>query len=227
MKSLLIGLILLAPTLAEARKKPVEPTPPESPEIVYDNALSTRNTGSLWSEVQARQLMGMDSRQPGDLVTVMISENSKTLLDAGTTTARDSAIEASILTLAGAEKTLQAAHPNLTDGISIGAGMSGSFSGSGQTTRDADIQAVLTCKIIEVLANGNLSLWGYKEVKVNRETQYVVIKGIARPRDIRMDNTVPSELLAEASIQVTGSGVIADRQGPGWATRVLDFLWPF
>jgi len=228
MRTLLV-LLLLLPLTADARKKKrtQEPPPPEPPQIVTDASVMTQSPGSLFTEVQARQLMGMDSRQAGDLITVLVSENSTTTLDAGTSTSRESSIDASIVSLLGAEKTLQSAHPNLAEAIAIGAASSGAFDGTGQTTRDADIQATLTCKIIEVLTNGNLRLWGYKKVTVNRETQYVVMEGIARPRDIRMDNTIPSELLAEAAIEITGSGVIADRQGPGWGARVLDFLWPF
>ncbi len=227
--TLLVALLVL-PTLAEAgkQKRMEEPPEPQRPEIAAEASTDASGSpGSLWSEVQARQLMGMDSRQVGDLITVLVSESSTTTLDAGTSTSKESSIEASIISLLGAEQTLQAAHPNLANGISIGGGSSAAFNGAGQTSRDADLQAVLTCSIIEVLANGNLRVWGFKKVRVNRETQYVVIEGIARPRDIRMDNTVPSELLAEASIEVTGSGVVADRQGPGWGARVLDFLWPF
>jgi len=228
MRPLFVALLLL-PLAAEAgkRNRIQEPPPPVPPDIVMDASVLTQSPGSLFTEVQARQLMGMDSRQAGDLITVLVSESSSTTLDAGTSTSRESSIDASIVSLLGAEKTLQSAHPNLAEAISIGAASSGAYDGTGKTSRDADIQATLTCKIIEVLANGNLRLWGYKKVTVNRETQYVVMEGIARPRDIRMDNTIPSELLAEAAIEITGSGVIADRQGPGWGARVLDFLWPF
>jgi len=64
-------------------------------------------------------------------------------------------------------------------------------------------------------------------VRVNREVQYVVLDGIARPRDIRMDNTVPSSLLAQSKIEITGSGVVADKQGAGLGQRIIDAIWPF
>jgi len=48
-----------------------------------------------------------------------------------------------------------------------------------------------------------------------------------RPRDILLDNTVLSDLIAEARIEFTGAGVLADKQGPGWGTRAADTLWPF
>jgi flagellar L-ring protein precursor FlgH len=42
-----------------------------------------------------------------------------------------------------------------------------------------------------------------------------------------MDNTVSSDMLAEAKVEITGTGVIADKQSPGFFARVLDWLWPF
>ncbi|MEQ1508048.1 MAG: flagellar basal body L-ring protein FlgH, partial [Myxococcota bacterium] len=102
-----------------------------------------------------------------------------------------------------------------------------SFSGSGATSRGSAISTMLTTEVIEVMPNGNLRLWGYKKVRVNRETQYVVITGVVRPRDIQMDNTVVSDRLSEAEFEITGTGVVADKQGPGVLSRVLDALGPF
>src|SRR5262249_13955479 len=148
--------------------------------------------GSLLNEVQARRLMGLDAgaRQVGDLVTVELVENTSTSLDANTDTSRDSQATAGVSALLGAEKTITNAHPDMGGAITLGGGTSTTYSGTGSTTRGSAISTSLTCEVIEVLANGNLRLWGYKKVRVNREIQYVVISGVVRPRDIQMDNTV-------------------------------------
>ncbi len=203
---------------------PGDPTPPVRPEALARVEAPAPSAGSLWSEVQARQLMGLDgsARQPGDLITVVLYESLDTSLGADTRTGRQSGANASIEAAAGLE--------NLAGPVG-GAGISGSsgstFTGDGATSRGAALSGVLTCEIIEVLPSGNLRIWGWKEVRVNRETQFLVVEGVVRPRDIRMDNTVGSELLAQAHIEVTGSGVVSDKQGPGWGARLLDILWPF
>ena len=115
----------------------------------------------------------------------------------------------------------------IEESIEIGASSQNAFDGKGSTGRDSTIDAVLTCEVIEVQPGGNLRVWGWKQVRVNREIQYLVVEGIVRPRDIQMDNTIASNLLAKAKIEVTGSGVVADKQGPGLGTRLLDRLWPF
>jgi hypothetical protein len=44
---------------------------------------------------------------------------------------------------------------------------------------------------------------------------------VVRARDIQLNNMVGSDLLADAKIEVTGNGVVADKQGPGIGTRIL------
>ncbi len=215
--------------LALARKPSTEPPPPVPPLVAAPAAAPPTQPGSLWSEVSARRLMGLDTgaRQVGDLVTVFVSEQTTTSVDASTDLARESASQAAISALLGAEKKLTAAHPDMGGVISIGGSSSSAFSGTGGTSRGSSIETWLTTSVIEVLANGNLRVWGYKKIRVNRETQYVVLTGVVRPRDIQMDNTVASDRLAEAEFEVTGNGVIADKQGPGFLSRLVDHLWPF
>lgn len=85
----------------------------------------------------------------------------------------------------------------------------------------------LTCKVVEVRPNGNLVILGWKEVRSNKETQYLSLSGMVRPQDIKSNNTIPSDLIAEARIEYTGSGVVADKQAPGYGVRALDHVWPF
>jgi flagellar L-ring protein FlgH len=221
-------MLLWLCALAEARKT-VEPPPPTKPDVATLYAPPPAEPGSLWSEVPARRLMGLDTaaRQVGDLVTVLLLEETNTSLGATTDLARDSSAEASIDALLGLEKSITGAHPNMGGSISVAGGTATNYTGTGATTRGSAITTSLTCEVIEVLPNGNLSLWGYKKIRVNRETQYVVISGVVRPRDIQMDNTVWSDRLSEAQFEVTGTGVVSDKQGPGIGTRLLDRLWPF
>jgi flagellar L-ring protein precursor FlgH len=211
-------------------KKPAPAPPAPTPPVVASPAVAVPVApGSLWSEVSARRLMGLDAgaRQVGDLVTVLVYEQTATTIDAQTDLSRLSESAAAINALFGAEKRITEAHPDMNGTIALGASSASQFNGEGGTTRGSSVETWLTCSVIEVLPTGNLRLWGYKQVRVNRETQYVVLTGIVRPRDIQMDNTVVSDRLAEAVFEITGSGVVADKQGPGLFSRVLDAVWPF
>lgn len=213
---------------------PVPPEPPPlPPEVLVIPATpgltATAPPGSLWSEVEARALTGMNgnARRVGDLITVFIAENVSSSLGADTRTERRSENSYGIDSALGLDVQLLKANPNMGGAISLGGASESRMDGRAQTTRQGSLLATMTCHVIEVLPNGNLRIRGTKQVRVNRETQYLTLTGIVRPRDILLNNTVQSNLLAEARIEYTGAGTLADKQGPGWATRAADVIWPF
>lgn len=228
---LLLLLLMLQPAFAGKRaRRAVAAPPPEKPFVEAREEVQRPVTvGSLWHPNASRKLAGMDSnsRKIGDLVTIVVEEQTATSLDAGTETANSSKTSAGISALLGAETTLPTANQAMGGKISIDTSRASDFRGSGKTNRNSMLQSVLTAEVIDVLPSGNLRLWGRKQVRVNREIQWVVIDGIVRPRDISIENIVSSSMLAKATIEVTGSGVVGDKQGPGIFQRVLDAVWPF
>jgi flagellar L-ring protein precursor FlgH len=187
------------------------------------------SAGSVWVETEALQLLGLEgnARQVGDLITVKITERTSTLVDSETRTGRSSTVGAGVGALFGLESSMLSSNPNMGESIKLDVSTERDFEGSGTTSRGATATATITCEVVEVMPSGNLLVHGTKQVRVNREVHYVVLKGLVRPQDIQMDNTVTSDLLAQAQIEITGQGVVADPQGPGIGTRILDRVWPF
>jgi flagellar L-ring protein precursor FlgH len=72
-----------------------------------------------------------------------------------------------------------------------------------------------------------MQVQGAREIKVNDETQYMVVTGLIRQRDIDSDNSILSTQMADSRIDYYGKGVLADKQKSGWLTRLLDIVWPF
>lgn len=226
----MISFFVLSLVTAQAQEPPVPQAGLPRPPVVAQTVVRLPPPpGSLWNETAALQLLGLEgnARQVGDLITVNIIEETATKVDSETRTGRGSGTNLGIGALLGLETSILKANPNMGESISIDLTSERKFSGSGSTARGSEVQATITCEVLQVLDNGNLKIWGWKEVRVNRETQYVVLQGIVRPRDIQMDNTVTSDLLAQAQIEITGRGIIADREGPGIGTRILDKVWPF
>lgn len=186
--------------------------------------------GSLWSEVGVRALVGMNgnARRVGDLITVIIDEKTETELSADTATQRKSGMMGKLGSFFGVAKQVTKNNAgNMGGGIGYDVESGHSYNGQGSTARAGKLAGLLTCRVIEVLPNGNLKVWGFKQVRSNRETQYLVVQGQARPRDIQADNTIASSMLAEAQIEFNGNGVVADKQGPGILHRGMDHAWPF
>lgn len=209
---------------AAAAEVPQRPYVAPRPEVPPDNP-----PGSLWDEVAVRRLMGMDGegRQLGDLVTVIIDESTVTSLDADTLTEDVRSTNAAVQALLGAENVLTNAVPALGGKLAIEATKSSRYDGGGSTSRGSTTRSTITAEILDVSRAGILRIWGYKQIRVNRELQYVVIDAWVRPRDITAGNTVSSDRLAEMSLDIVGRGVVADKQGPGVLGRVLDAIWPF
>jgi flagellar L-ring protein FlgH len=48
-----------------------------------------------------------------------------------------------------------------------------------------------------------------------------------RRADIGADNSVASSRIADAQVEFTGRGDVADQTDRGWLTKILDFINPF
>ena len=189
--------------------------------------------GSLFNDF----FIDTKARKVGDIVTIKISESSKATNSADTKTGRTSSLEAGIDTLFGTEdwyheKVLKNIPSNLPrpdpfGNPSVKGSMSSDFDGSGSTSRSGDLSAFITCRVTEVLPNGNLYIVGSREVLVNNETQMIILSGVIRPRDIDDNNIILSTFISDAKIAYSGSGIINDRQRPGWLANLLNSVWPF
>lgn len=190
----------------------------------------------LWKDMSSRDLFqDMRACKVGDLVTVNIVETSKASKTANTKTARESSIDAGIDNLLGWEGKIKNLSSfgkesvgNAFDNKSMfKSTLKKDFGGSGSTTRDESMTASVTARVMDVRPDGNLFIKGTRQVKVNNETQFIVLSGLIRHADISPDNTILSSYIADATIEYTGRGPVSDKQSEGWLGRAVDFVWPF
>lgn len=188
------------------------------PESVYNNP------GSLYSETGPSMLFeDSRARRVGDLILINIVENTKAQTKANTTAKKENTHELGIAALFSQKEILGAkvgAAPMLS------AESTSDFTSTGTTKRENYVTTTVGGQVIQVLPNGVLQVAGVREVKVNEETEYMVITGLVRTNDIMSDNSVMSTQLANSKIEYYGKGVLADKQKPGWLTRLLDNIWP-
>ena len=218
------AFICLAPLLAACTIQSSEVKSTRFDELIPKTQM-TYASGSLWQASSSGLAEDMKARQRGDLITVLISEQASASKQASTGTQRDSTISAGIPNILGLEKTPIKSWADLSN--LLNASYSSKFAGTGSTSRAETLQATISAKVVDVLANGNLQIEGRSSVKVNEEDQIIVLTGTVRTRDISTDNTVSSALIADAKIAYTGKGIISDRQHPGWLMNFFDKFWPF
>jgi flagellar L-ring protein precursor FlgH len=78
-----------------------------------------------------------------------------------------------------------------------------------------------------MMPNGDLFVEGTKVVMINHEENHLYISGVVRMTDIGPDNSVVSTRIAEAQVEFTGRGDVADQVERGWLTKILDSINPF
>lgn len=193
------------------------------------------NPGSLFSEANSQMLLADGrARRVGDVVMVNIVETSKGKNKAETKTDKTSTIDLGVGALFGSKRVspIGAMDMGILSG-SVGtnpvvqASSVTEFDGSGETKRENYVTATIAARVLRVHPGGVLELEGVRETRVNEETQYMVVTGLARSRDISPDNSIESTQLADARIEYYGKGVVTDKQKPGWLVRLLDNIWPF
>lgn len=224
MKSTFLLLLTLFMTGCAVEKTDIktsgfeDPTP--RPPANYSN-------GSIWQSSSAGFTDDLKARRRGDTVTVVISETASASKEAKTGTSRDSSVSAGIPRLMGLEDAgiIKNNFADLSKLIS--ASTSTKFAGAGTTSRQENLRATITARVVDVLPSGNLMIEGRRNIKVNEEDQIIVLEGTIRPRDIMPDNTVNSIYVADARISYSGRGIISDRQSPGWLMNIIDKIWPF
>lgn len=185
--------------------------------------------GSLWPGENSRNMLFTDNkaRYVNDIVTILIDESASGQNQAATNTSRDSKTNSGINALLGVDTSILSKNPNMGASIAVGGTSSNALKGTGDTSRGGRLTARLTARVVRVLDNGNLLIEGRRQLTLNAEDQYIVITGVIRQEDITAENLVLSSNMADARIVYTGSGVLTDKQHPGWMTRALDWGWPF
>jgi len=172
------------------------------------------NPGTLWVK-GTNPLRDRVARNEGDLLTIIISESSVATYSANTSTSKNDSTDIT--------EGLGPILKNLIPNWAIGA--KSSNSGSGTTGQSSKLTAKMSAIVTGVHQNGTLLIEGARSVIVNKETQLFKITGVIRREDIRPDNTVMSEAIADAQIKLDGKGAINDRQRRGLITRLLDWLF--
>lgn len=178
--------------------------------------------GTLISDLRERY-------QVGDIITVLIRETVDATTTADTETKKRSSIDSEAdvgdNTFLVGRDGLNAINPEELPvwGIEV----ENRHRTEGTTTRTNRLTMTVACLVTRVYPNGNIMLEGTRRVTVNREDSHIQISGIARSRDVTAQNTIQSNQIANASIQLIGKGPLWNNQRRGLITKFLDWFSPF
>jgi len=190
--------------------------PPEQPasDPVYANgAIYQAGTSiGLFEDVKARRV--------GDTLTIELVERTNATTSSSTSTQKDTNADITNPTVFGREVT--------RNGIPLFQGNIGStqeFEGEGSSNQSNRLDGNITVTVHRRLPNGNLYVRGQKWITINQGREYIRVAGVVRPADITPGNRVPSWKLADAQIEYSGTGALADANRQGVLARF--FMLPF
>jgi flagellar L-ring protein precursor FlgH len=233
--SLTIVTVLLLTACAPSRTQP-DPNyaparpPAPTPAALNNGAIYQVGFGiSLYEDIKARRV--------GDILTVVLIENTNASKKASTATKKENAIDLKDPTMFGS--AIQYSMPGGTLGralplsktnhnsLEVSADTKQDFTGSGTSSQSNSLTGNISVTVTEVLSNGNVMVRGEKILALNEGDEFVRLSGVVRQQDIRPDNTVLSSSIANAQITYGGSGAVADSSSHGWLSRFFLKVWPF
>ena len=226
------NIIMLLTSLVLLAGCTTTPRPDQSPTVSQHQPVPPRQAtkpaaGSLYRDQNMNLYQDSRAHNVGDIVLVQIVETASAKDKATTSTKRDSQVTGDITSMFRFAQWMRMQDSGLTGAKTIEAGMKNDFKGEGETKRDSSITATISARIVEKTMDGNMLIRGFREIKVNNETQHIILSGLINPRDIDPDNSIRSTHVADARIEFSGSGVVSEKQQPGWFARGLDIIWPF
>lgn len=162
--------------------------------------------GSNWSSMSADRR----ATEVGDLLTVVIFQ----------------AAESSTLAQNSSRKSTDLSGSISGGGIDEGGELEfgGGYTGRGEVKRSEKLIAQITLTVQEVLPNGDLMVGGEQWLRVNGERTRIGVRGRIRTADIRADNSVLSNRIADAQIAYDGRGFVSRSAKPGLINRIFSFL---
>jgi flagellar L-ring protein precursor FlgH len=174
------------------------------------------NTGYMFYDTQARQV--------GDLVTVIINENTDVANRDNRTMDRNVASSGGFGfggSLSGdfGTKGGEAEWNQSTNG-------SGKFEGATQYGVQREFSDQITASVVQCLPNGNLVIRGQRTRAVSGETRTLTVSGIIRPLDVRADNSIESRFIGDFRVEYSGTGNESEFTKEGWATRMWNRFRP-
>ena len=190
------------------------------------------STGSIFGQGENPLFSDHKAMNVYDIVTVVISETAKSS-NTGSKKLSESnqmSMIAPTFSYGDTSKTMADGVNRLNNVSAIGLSMptsTSSFQGQGTAVKDASFTTTVSARIVKILQNGNYFISGKREILVDKQKQIIQISGVIRPYDIDQNNNINSSQMSDAKILYKTEGDVDRATEQGWATKIIQAIWPF
>lgn len=219
-----LALSILAGCGATVRHEPLPNDPFYAPIIPQMPSQKVTDDGSLFHASLGNGLYSdAKARQVGDIITVILRENTTATKSANTVMDRESTYQLDpIIGLGAANVGIGG------ESIQLDVNSTSEFEGDAQTRQNNNLNGNISVTVVQVLPNNNLVIRGEKWLTLNTGDEYIRLTGIVRPADVNPANEVISTKIANARISYSGTGSFAKVQQQGWISKFFSSTWwPF
>jgi flagellar L-ring protein precursor FlgH len=181
---------------------------------------------TLWRDDVTPIIADKRAARVGDLLTIVVQQNTSTSKDNNTKTSKESKYDASIDSFLFSPSASHLA----TKGGKLPAmkfGANSGFQGGGSINNKETMEDRITVRVVDTQPNGQLIIEGTRQTAFGSEMLDVILRGTVRPEDISANNTVFSYNVADATIKFVSKGTVSDSQRKGLGTKIMDKLSPF
>ena len=210
-----------------AFEKPEIQIPKKSPEPL-------KNKGSLYSMQGASLFADKKDLQVGDIIQIVISENTKQAANnkRELTSTRANNLGGGLLAATGTNSLSGAVGSAANDfnsdlGVGFGTKSTSSDKGSVKTQVAETFSSTVSAIIEETYQNGNYYIKGKKEMLIEGQKQEVIISGVIRQYDITSDNSINSSQIANLKLLYDKNGTESDILETPWGLKLIRTIWPF
>ncbi len=179
---------------------------------------------TLWQKRDHQKVFlfqDLKARGVGDVLTILISENTDVDNSDSRGLSKDSAAAAS------GNFSYEGYGATGSTTAQFGHNSNRQFNGNANFTSEREFSDRVSVTVIDVLPNGNLLVSGSRKMMVEGDLKLLTLSGIVRGHDIRADNSVFSRHVSNLSIQFEGQGPESKFTNQGWFSKRLNKFWPF
>ncbi|MDJ0642323.1 MAG: flagellar basal body L-ring protein FlgH [Erythrobacter sp.] len=198
------------------------PPPPGAPLVAMQGpapAVLPQSSGAIFQAGNgyAGLHVGTRARSLGDMVTIVLVENTSTSKSTTGQTDRNGSLALTPPT----SGPLGFLNPN-----ALNAAGQGSFTGGGNAAQQSQLNGTVAVTIAAIYPNGTAEVVGEKQMSLSQGDEWVQFSGRIRLIDIDANNRLPSSQVANARIIYSGKGAVQQASRPGWLSRFFNFISP-
>lgn len=164
--------------------------------------LPTADAQSLYADPKARQA--------GDVITIVLNER--------TSAQRSSAYENRSSASMGGDASFSA--PGNAGSFGLESAFAKDSENLNETAQSELLSGTMTARVTGLDETGNLIIAGERRLNVNGVTHLMRVSGVVRPLDVRYDNTLLSNQIANAEVEYRRAGMARRFLKPGTLTKI-------